>query len=212
MLEAAERLFAEADYHQVSVDEIAERSGVSKPMVYAYFGSKEGVYLSCAERGRADLVEAISAATDRDDEPAVVLHAGIEAFFAFVGRRADTWAVMSGNTASRTGAFAAETDRLRSSLAQLVGQMLTVNIEYEGAAPYHLHAVEPLAHALVGAAEALARWWRSRPDEPVATPTGLLMNFAWMGFDNLLADNTWAPPDTEPASARDGARPAPDGA
>ena len=44
MLEAAERAFADRGFHAASVDAIAEASGITKPMVYAYFGSKEGLY------------------------------------------------------------------------------------------------------------------------------------------------------------------------
>jgi AcrR family transcriptional regulator len=42
ILEVAGAIFARGDYHSAAMDEIAEQAGVSKPMLYAYFGSKEG--------------------------------------------------------------------------------------------------------------------------------------------------------------------------
>ena len=59
MLEAAESAFAARGFHAASVDAIAEASGITKPMVYAYFGSKEGLYRACMQRARARLLAAL---------------------------------------------------------------------------------------------------------------------------------------------------------
>ena len=56
MLAAAERAFADRGFHAASIDAIAEASGITKPMVYAYFGSKEGLYRACMQRARARLL------------------------------------------------------------------------------------------------------------------------------------------------------------
>src|SRR5215212_1597600 len=52
MLAVAERAFAARGYHAASVDGIAEAAGITKPMVYAYFGSKEGLYRACMRAAR----------------------------------------------------------------------------------------------------------------------------------------------------------------
>ncbi len=57
MLTVAEEIFAEQGYLATSMDEIAERCGVSKPMLYEYFGSKEGLLIGCIHRARAELRE-----------------------------------------------------------------------------------------------------------------------------------------------------------
>src|ERR1044072_6325922 len=62
MVAAAERLFSERGFHGVSMDEIAAVSGITKPMLYDYFGSKEGLFLACMERARGRLFEAIGGA------------------------------------------------------------------------------------------------------------------------------------------------------
>ncbi len=69
MIEVAQRVFAERGYHAASVDAIAEGAGITKPMVYAYFGSKEGLYVACMERARRRLFEAIDEAADADAPP-----------------------------------------------------------------------------------------------------------------------------------------------
>src|SRR2546425_13151993 len=58
MLDAAVAVFAERGYHGASMDEIAAGAGVTKPMVYSYFGSKEDLYLACIDHARTRLMEA----------------------------------------------------------------------------------------------------------------------------------------------------------
>ena len=63
MLEVAGEVFAERGFHAASMDEIAERADISKPMLYAYFGSKDGLYGSYMERVGARLLAAMDAAS-----------------------------------------------------------------------------------------------------------------------------------------------------
>lgn len=71
MLDAAVKVFSRRGYHAASMDEIAEDAGISKPMVYAYLGSKEQLFIACLHREGTRLLEAIveAAGVDRD-EPA----------------------------------------------------------------------------------------------------------------------------------------------
>ena len=62
MLTVAEEIFAEQGYLATSMDEIAVRCGVSKPMLYEYFGSKEGLLIGCIHRARTELREKTAAA------------------------------------------------------------------------------------------------------------------------------------------------------
>ena len=55
MVEAATRVFARRGYHQSSMDEIAGRARISKPMLYAYFDSKEGLCRACIRQARRRL-------------------------------------------------------------------------------------------------------------------------------------------------------------
>src|SRR3954453_2766375 len=89
MLRVAERAFAARGFHAASVDAIAEGAGISKPMVYAYFGSKEGLYRAVMEQGRARLFESLRAAADAGAAPDEQLWLGLQAFFTFVEERQD---------------------------------------------------------------------------------------------------------------------------
>src|SRR3954468_20374376 len=94
MVAAAERLFSERGYHGVSMDEIAAASGISKPMLYDYFGSKEGLFLACVERARGWLFEEIASAVRGADGAGAALRAGVEAFLAFANEQRATWTVL----------------------------------------------------------------------------------------------------------------------
>ncbi len=65
MIEAASRLFAERGFDGCSMEDIAKASGITKPMLYAYFDSKEGLFAACAERAGAQLGEELRAVGER---------------------------------------------------------------------------------------------------------------------------------------------------
>jgi AcrR family transcriptional regulator len=189
MLAVAERAFAEQGFHAASVDAIAAGAGISKPMIYAYFGSKEGLFRGCMEQARSRLFHAINAGADAGAAPDEQLWLGILAFFTFVEEQRDSAIILFGEAAH--GPFAADSARIRHDIARLVSQLLFEAAAAEGASG--LESTEPLAHALIGAGESLAGWWREHPDHPKEAVARLLMNFAWMGFGDLVRGQRWAP-------------------
>src|SRR5688500_20364972 len=91
MLEVAERAFGARGFHGASVDAIAAASGITKPMIYAYFGSKEGLYRACMQRARARLLTALRDGVDTSAAPDQQLWHGLLAVFTFVERERDSW-------------------------------------------------------------------------------------------------------------------------
>jgi AcrR family transcriptional regulator len=94
------------------MDEIAELAGVSKLMLYAYFGSKEGLYLAYVDRSGRELVERLVAAAPADDRSTAGLRARITEFLAVVEEHADGWTVLFREVAS-TRPFAERVAGLR---------------------------------------------------------------------------------------------------
>src|SRR2546423_12070398 len=62
MVQAATRIFGDRGYHEASMDEIAQACGVTKPMLYAYFDSKEGLLVACMEKEEPLLEDAVPTA------------------------------------------------------------------------------------------------------------------------------------------------------
>jgi len=106
MLDAAVKIFALRGFHAASMDEIAELAGVSKPMVYAYLGTKDELFLACLRREATLLLEAVASGVEPSAQPDQQLWNGLRAFFGFVGGRRDgcraSWSLDSRGCRSRS--------------------------------------------------------------------------------------------------------------
>jgi AcrR family transcriptional regulator len=191
MLDAAVKIFALRGFHAASMDEIAEVAGVSKPMVYAYLGTKDELFLACLRREATLLLEAVASGVEPSARPDQQLWNGLRAFFGFVGGRRDGWLVLYRQAPQP---FAGELAGMRTRIIEVVTDLL------EGAcagAPVRATPADlvPIAHALVGAAESLADWFVDQPDEAPETAATRLMNLVWIGAGGLLAGHTWSTVD-----------------
>ena len=193
MLEAAERAFAQRGFHAASVDAIAEASGITKPMIYAYFGSKEGLYRACMQRARGRLMDALREGVDTGAAPDQQLWHGLLAVFTFVERERDSWAILLGEVTQGTGPFAREGADVRRELSSLIAELLRRAAAAEGLDTSTLAVGDQLARALMGAGESLAVWWGEHPEEPVERVALVLMNFAWNGLGGLVEGRSWTP-------------------
>jgi AcrR family transcriptional regulator len=155
------QVFAHSGYHSASMDEIAERAGVSKPMLYAYFGSKEGLYLAYVERTGRELVQRLVGAARREDPPARRLRAPITEFLSFVEEYRDGWTVLFSEVAS-SRPLEDQVAQLRRQVAEAVRRMVEASIPPRGGPP--AAASDGIAHAIVGAGESLANWWLEHPE------------------------------------------------
>jgi AcrR family transcriptional regulator len=163
ILDVAGGAFAREGYHSASMDEIAEQAGVSKPMLYAYFNSKEGLYLAYIERAGGELLERLESAAPRDAQPASALRARITEFLSFVEEHGDGWKVLFREVGS-TRPFADQVAQLRERIAGTIRRMIEGGVP--SCAGYPPSAADAIAHALVGAGESLANWWLDHPDVP----------------------------------------------
>lgn len=201
MMDAAVTVFARQGFHAASMDEVAERAGISKPMLYLYLGSKEELFLACikreADRVRTAIVSALDHEHGADLPPDRALWYGLSAFFAVVAQHRDAWRVLHQQAPAHGEPFAGEVAALRSAIVEFV----TVLIERAVAERHPRGRRRPttddlgaLAHSLIGACEALADWSVTRPDEDPEVTSARLMNFAWLGLDNLLRGTHWPRP------------------
>lgn len=193
MLDAAVKVFSRRGFHAASMDEIAEDAGISKPMVYAYLGTKEELFVACLHREGTRMMQAIAGAAAAPDLPADErLWRGLRAFFGFVGAHRDGWAVLY-RQARGEQPFAGELATMRARLVEVVAGMLDHALRAEGREITAID-LEVVAYALVGASESLADWLADHPDaDPEKTATRM-MNVAWLGAAQLLHGVTWRPP------------------
>jgi AcrR family transcriptional regulator len=163
ILDVADQVFARDGYHPASMDEIARLAGISKPMLYAYFTSKEGLYLACIERSGQELVGRLQQAFDPAASPGVRLRARVDEFLGFVEEHRDGWRVLF-SEASASRPVAREVAQLRARITSTLQHVLQAGdasgIELDS------RTAEAVAHAIVGAGESLANWWLERPEVP----------------------------------------------
>jgi AcrR family transcriptional regulator len=158
VLDAARALFAESGYGAVTMDDVATAVGVTKPLLYMYFGNKERLYLACMEPAAAELREAVAGAVAEAERPADALAPGVKAFFSFVDGDRDAWRVLFDETLPAGGEVARRVAQEREQLEALVARLVVARLpgRRRGRAAVE---VEALSTALLGAAESLARWW-----------------------------------------------------
>jgi AcrR family transcriptional regulator len=157
-LNVAHALFAKRGYAEVTMEEVAREVGVTKPLLYNYFGNKERLYVACMERAGDDLLTTIGAAVGGSSTPHDALNEGLRAFFDFLDEDRAAWAVLFDETLPRGGEVADRVADYRGRLLDLVAGSLVAQLPEERREGVRVE-VEALSSALLGASEALARWW-----------------------------------------------------
>jgi len=157
-LEAAHGLFAERGYAAVTMDEIAAAIGVTKPLLYNYFGNKERLYIACLEQAGDALIVTIADAVGKTANPGDALGAGVRAFFSFLDTDRSAWAVLFDETLPHGGEVFDRVASYRGQIVELVSASLLAQLPERSRKGAKIE-VEALSTALLGASEALARWW-----------------------------------------------------
>lgn len=140
------------------MDEIASGAGISKPMLYAYFESKEGLYAAYIERTGSQLLTRLQSSASGDDPPIVRLRARTREFLAFVEEHRDGWTVLFRELAA-SRPLAEQVAALRREITGGVQRMIVGGVE-----DLREPDAEALAHMIVGAGESLANWWLDHPE------------------------------------------------
>jgi AcrR family transcriptional regulator len=200
ILDAAHVLFAARGFGAVTMDDVAAEVGVTKPLLYAYFGNKEQLYISCMKRPGDTLLQTVVDAVAAAPRPAEMLRCGVEAFFAFLAEDRQAWRVLFDETLPASGEVAARVNEYRERLLGLIVQAQLQRVPEERRESAEVQ-VQALAHALLGACEALARWWLHTGAISTAAAADLLITTVEPGLREQWAGaNQPTPiPDTKEA-------------
>ena len=159
-LDAAHRLFAERGYAEVKMDEIAAAVGVTKPLLYTYFGNKERLYIACMERAGDALTETVADGGGGDRQP----RRGARRRRPRLLRLPRLRPRRLGGALRRDAADPAASSPSASPPTAARILALSRRLDPGASCPSERRAaarveIEALSAALLGAAEALARWW-----------------------------------------------------
>lgn len=177
MLNVAEEVFAEFGYRAASMDEIAERCGVSKPMLYEYFGSKDGLLLACVARSQNELYEATRAAMSEASTPHEVVWRGMLAYFEFMDAHRRSFMTLLQEPVSWPSATSEALEETRRRQSGLIAPVLAA---LAPDAPER--SVEAYTEIIIGACERLALWRARNPGITAEDAARYMTEFSWSGL------------------------------
>jgi AcrR family transcriptional regulator len=180
LLDVSRSLFAEKGFEATSVEEIAHRASVSKPVVYEHFGGKEGIYAVVVDREMQRLMEQIVVALDGSSHPRELLEHAACALLDYIEGSTDGFRILVRDSpvASSSGTFSS----LLNDIASQVEHILGLHFAKQG---YDRKLAALYAQALVGMVALTGQWWlearKPKKDEVAAH----LVNLAWNGLSAL---------------------------
>ncbi|MFF3730265.1 TetR family transcriptional regulator [Streptomyces sp. NPDC002476] len=179
LLDIGRTLFADKGFEGTSVEEIAARAGVSKPVVYEHFGGKEGLYAVVVDREMRRLLDMVTGALTAG-HPRELLEQAAFALLDYIETYTDGFRILVRDSpvAQSTGTFAS----LISDIATQVEDILGLEFKARGFDP----KLAPLyAQALVGMVALTGQWWVNARRPKKAEVAAHLVNLAWHGLENL---------------------------
>jgi AcrR family transcriptional regulator len=159
VLDAALRVFVERGYRGTSMDEIARAAGVTKPVVYECYPSKEELFGALLEREEARLLEGVAGALPAQpsfDDVEGLLAGGLKAFLAAAAENPDSWRVVFVSEHGQAPEIARRVARTRATVVARIGELVEVYLVQLGVEDSERKA-PVVAELLTSVAEASAR-------------------------------------------------------
>ena len=198
---SAATLFAEKGFEATSVEEIAARADVSKPVVYEHFGGKEGLYAVVVDREIQALLDGITGALTPAGTPARLLEQAALALLDYIENNPTASASScatrpSGRRPGRSPASSATSPRQVEHI--LAGEFKRARLDPKTAPIY--------AQMLVGMVALTGQWWLDARKPKKDDVAAHLVNLAWNGLSGMEAPSVAHPrhrvaaPDPGPAA------------
>jgi len=180
LLASAQEVFVGRGYHAAAMDEIADRAGVSKPVLYQHFPSKLDLYLALLEQSSQDLVERVQLALDSTDDNNMRVRAAIEAYFAFVDDKSAAFRLIFESDLTNEPAV--------GSIVEGTDYRCALAISHVIAADTGLPQDQAMlvAMGLTGMAQTAARFWlRDEGSIPRDQASQVMSVLAWRGVSGF---------------------------
>ena len=172
-------LFAEKGYEAASVEEIAERAKVSKPVVYEHFGGKEGLYAVIVDHEVARLLERVTKALEAD-HPRVALEQAADAFLSYIEDEAEGFRILV-----RDAPVVGSTGSLSAVIGDIAANVEHVLAREFKARGYDRRMAPVMARALVGMVALTGQWWLDAGKPSRRVVAAQLVDLAWNGLKDL---------------------------
>jgi AcrR family transcriptional regulator len=179
LLGAARDVFVAQGYHAAAMDEIADRAGVSKPVLYQHFPGKLELYLALLDESAEELVKIVSEALSSTTDNRQRVPATFKAFYDYVADQGEAFRLVFESDLSNEPAVRAKLDRAMNDCADMVSRFIR---EDAGVGNDEAHL---LGMALVGMAQVTARYWLNTGQAiPKDAAEQLIARLAWRGISD----------------------------
>jgi AcrR family transcriptional regulator len=177
LLDAARTVFVTQGYHAAAMDDIAERAGVSKPVLYQHFPSKQDLYLALLDESVATLTGAVRAALAGTEDNEARVAAAIGAYFDFVDDPDGAYRLVFESDLVNVDEVRRRVERADEQCAALVAVVI------RGDTGLSEDEAMLLATGMIGMAQTSARrWLRNRRAMPKETAKQLMFELLWRGI------------------------------
>jgi AcrR family transcriptional regulator len=176
LLVAAQEVFVENGYHAAAMDDIAERAGVSKPVLYQHFPGKLELYLAILDMHNAELVQSVGAAMRSHPENKDRVAAAISAYYEFVDRDDAAFRLVFESDLTNDPLVKDRVEQVDRTVSSAIADIIhEAGLERAEA--------ELLGVALTGMAQVSARGWlQGRRAIPRDQAASLIAQLAWRGI------------------------------
>ena len=186
LIDIARSLFAERGYEGTSIEEIAQRANVSKPVVYEHFGGKEGLYAVVVDREMSALLDRITSSLTKmtNNRSRLRIERVALALLTYVDERTDGFRILIRDSPAAITSGSTYSTLLNEAVNQvssiLAGDFSRRGLDAEMAPLY--------AQALVGSVSMTAQWWLDVREPKKEVVAAHLVNLCWNGLMHLEND------------------------
>ena len=177
LLAAAQEVFVAHGYHSAAMDDIAERAGVSKPVLYQHFPGKLELYLALLDTHCDNLVAKVREAMAATNDNWERVNGAVRAYFDFVDHESGAFRLVFESDLRNEPAVRERVERVERECVAAISDTIISSTGVERS------RAELLASGLVGAAEAAAKFWLAEGRQvPKAEAAALLAALCWRGI------------------------------
>lgn len=188
LLDVAEAVFADHGYQETTMELIAAEAGITKPVIYDHFGSKENLLIAVVARAREDLLSSTAAALaaiPRHSPVEDYFRAGVRSFMLFFEQRRGSFRVYMQESAVAVVA-GADIESLRQAQAREIAERFG---DIPQIAAYPLAYREAMAEIMIATNERVAAWRLRNPEIDLDTAVEIVMAVLWNGFRSYAPDS-----------------------
>jgi AcrR family transcriptional regulator len=177
LLESALEVFVAQGYHAAAMDDIAERAGVSKPVLYQHFPGKLELYLALLDQSCDTIIDACRAALESTEDNKLRVEAAIHVFYDYVANAQGAFRLVFESDLTNEPPVRERVDRVTRECAEAIAHVIHGDTGLPG------EQSRLLSVSLVGMAQVSARFWLDTEGEiPQKEAASLVTALAWRGI------------------------------